>query len=277
MSTTAFDLAAAAAAVRARIGSRSPRLALILGSGLGPLADRFEDPVEIPYGEIPGWPGVGVIGHSGVLVAGRLGGVETFALKGRVHLYEGDPAEYASRAVRVLADLGVRTLFASNAAGAVNRSFVPGDLMLIGGHIDMILADPLAAVRSVRAGVEGLNRAFYDAGMQAVVRQAAVEERVPLREGIYAAVLGPSYETPAEIRALERLGADAVGMSTVPEIAAAHRLGMRCFGVSCMTNFAAGITHKPLHHDEALEVAALVGDRFQRLLERSVQLMGATE
>ena len=277
MSVSVFDAEAAAAAVRDRIGGRTPRLALILGSGLGPLADSFEDAVEIRYAEIPGWPDVAVIGHSGVLVAGRLGGVEAFALKGRVHLYEGHPAEYATRAVQVLDRLGVDTLFASNAAGAVNRTFVPGDLMLIAGHIDMILTEPLAAIRSLRSEPERLEQACYDPGLRALVRKAALEQNVPLREGVYVAVLGPSYETPAEIRALERLGADAVGMSTVPEIAAARRLGMRCFAVSCITNYAAGITHEPLNHLEVLEVTVLVADRFQRLLARSAQLIGSTE
>lgn len=277
MSVSVFDAEAAAVAVRDRIGNRTPRLALILGSGLGPLADSFEDAVEIRYAEIPGWPDVGVIGHSGVLVAGRVGGVEAFALKGRVHLYEGHPAEYATRAVQVLDRLGVDTLFASNAAGAVNRTFVPGDLMLIAGHIDMILTEPLAAIRSLRSEPGGLEQACYDPGLRALVKRAALEENVPLREGVYAAVLGPSYETPSEIRALERLGADAVGMSTVPEIAAARRLGMRCFAVSCITNHAAGITHEPLHHLEVLEVTVLVADRFQRLLARCAQLIGSTE
>ena len=277
MSVAAFDAEMAAAVVRDRIGDRAPRLALILGSGLGSLADSFEDAVEIPYAEIPGWPDVSVIGHSGVLVGGSVGGVEAFALKGRVHLYEGHPAEYATRAVRVLDRLGVDTLFASNAAGAVNRTFVPGDLMLIAGHIDMILAEPLATVRSLGSGSADIDQACYDPRLGGFVRKAALEEGVPLREGIYAAVLGPSYETPAEIRALERLGADAVGMSTVPEITAARRLGMRCVGVSCITNYAAGITHEPLHHDDVLEVTVLVADRFQRLLARSVHLIGSTE
>ena len=206
-----------------------------------------------------------------------MGGVEAFALKGRVHLYEGHPAEYATRAVQVLDRLGVDTLFASNAAGAVNRTFVPGNLMLIAGHIDMILTEPLAAIRSLRSEPGGLEQACYDPGLRELVKRAALEENVPLREGVYAAVLGPNYETPSEIRALERLGADAVGMSTVPEIAAARRLGMRCFAVSCITNYAAGITHEPLHHLEVLEVTVLVADRFQRLLARCAQLIGSTE
>lgn len=277
MTGSKFDPAAAAVVIRDRIGDRAPRLALILGSGLGPLADTFEAPVEIAYSDIPGWPDVGVIGHSGTLVAGRLGGVEAFALKGRVHLYEGVPAEHATRAIRVLHELGVDTLFASNAAGAVNRAYAPGDLMLIAGHIDMILTDPLDTIRMVRSGGEVFHRDAYDARLSAAVRQAALEEGVPLREGVYAAVLGPSYETPSEIRALARLGADAVGMSTVPEITAARSLGMRCFGVSCITNYAAGITHEPLRHLEVLEVTVLVAERFQRLLVRSVQRLQPTE
>ena len=260
---------AAAAAIRERIGSLEPVLGLVLGSGLGGLGEAFENAVQVPYEEIPGWPPVGVIGHSGVLVAGTLEGVPAIGLRGRAHLYEGHSARLATMPVRALAGLGVRTLFVSNAAGAVNRRFHPGDLMLISDHINLMGRNPL--IGPVVAGDLRFPDMSdpYDAGLRGVVRQAALDEGIPLREGVYVGLLGPSYETPAEIRMLERLGADAVGMSTVPEVITARAMGIRCFGVSCLTNYAAGIGSEPLVHEEVVEVTDRVGERFQTLV-RSV-------
>lgn len=260
---------AAADSIRERIGDRRPVLGLVLGSGLGGLGEAFQNAVHVPYEEIRGWPPVGVVGHSGVLVAGELEGVPAVGLRGRAHLYEGHPAWLATMPVRALADLGVRTLFVSNAAGAVNRRFHPGDLMLIADHINLMGRNPL-----VGPVVEGDERFPdmsdpYDADLRTVVRATALEEGIPLREGVYTALLGPSYETPAEIRMLERLGTDAVGMSTVPEVITARAMGVRCFGVSCLTNYAAGIGTEPLSHSEVVETTERVADRFQ-LLVRSV-------
>lgn len=243
-----------------------PRIGVILGSGLGGLADRFEGGHAIPYDEISGFPGVGVAGHAGVLRTGLLAGVPCVALRGRAHLYEGHPAHEATLPVRALAHWGIGALFVSNAAGAVNRTFSPGDLMLIVDHLNFMHRDPL------RGG--GLDEALerpelarpYDPELCDAVREAAVETGVPLRQGVYAANLGPSFETPAEIRMAERLGADAVGMSTVPEVITARAFGVRCFGVSCMTNFAAGISPEPLTHEEVMETTERVKDRFQALV-----------
>lgn len=239
---------------------------MILGSGLGGLADRFEGGDAIPFGEVPGFPSVGVEGHAGVIRTGFLNGVPCVALRGRAHLYEGHPAHHAALPVRALARLGIEALFVSNAAGAVNRTFEAGDLMLIVDHLNFMGRDPL--------GGPGLDEELpapdltrpYDPDLCDDVRAAAVEARVVLREGVYAANLGPSFETPAEVRMAERLGADAVGMSTVPEVITARSLGVRCFGVSCMTNCAAGINPEPLSHVEVIETTERVAESFQGLV-----------
>jgi purine-nucleoside phosphorylase len=265
----AAQVSEAARAVRSRIGELKPAVGLVLGSGLGSLGDEFEDAVRIPYEEIPHWPPVGVVGHSGTLVAGRLAGVPAVALKGRAHLYEGHSSDRATLPIRVLASLGIQALFVSNAAGAINPAFEPGDLMLITDHLNLMGKNPLTG-----PVVEGDQRfpdmtEAYDARLREVVRASASDEGIPLQEGVYAGLLGPSYETPAEIRMLARVGADAVGMSTVPEVIIARAMGIRCFGVSCLTNFAAGIQPEPLAHDEVMETTERVGGQFRSLV-RSV-------
>lgn len=258
--------ARAADEIRRRTDGYAPRIGVILGSGLGGLAERFEDGHAIPYTRIPGFPAAGVEGHAGVLHLGSLGGVPCAALQGRAHLYEGHPAHHATLPVRALARLGVRALFVSNAAGAVNRAFEPGDLMLIVDHLNFMGRDPLhGAGFDEELETPDLDAA-YDPELCDAVRAAAAQTGIPLREGVYAANLGPSFETPAEIRMAERLGADAVGMSTVPEVITARALGVRCFGVSCMTNFAAGISPEPLSHVEVIETTERVKDRFQALV-----------
>ncbi len=264
----------AAAEIRRRAGDLEPLLGLVLGSGLGALGDRFEDSVEIPYGDLPGWPQVGVAGHSGVLIAGRLSGVPALALKGRSHLYEGHAASFATVPVRALAHLGIRALFVSNAAGAVNRTFHPGDLMLISDHVNLMWRNPL-----VGPVVEGDYRwpdmsGCYDPELRAAARDVASDEGIQLVEGLYVGLLGPSYETPAEIRMLERMGADAVGMSTVPEVITARARGIRCLGISCLTNYAAGISPEPLSHDEVMETTERVAEKFQLLVQRVVSRIG---
>ena len=256
----------AAEAIRARIGDFQPRIGLVLGSGLGGLGDRFDGGWEIPYGDIPGFPGVGVPGHAGVLHVGYLGGVACAALRGRSHLYEGHPAHDAALPVRALAHLGIKALFVSNAAGSVNPTFVPGDLMQIRDHINLMGRDALSG--------DGLDedlppvdlRCPYDPALAAAVRAAALEVGVDLRSGVYAANLGPSFETPAEVRMAGRLGADAVGMSTVPEVTTARALGVKVFGVSCMTNFGAGISPLPLDHEEVIETTERIAEQFQALV-----------
>ena len=256
-------------AVRDRVGDLQPEVGLVLGSGLGSLGNEFENAVRIPYGELPHWPPVGVAGHSGNLVAGVLQGVPAVALEGRAHLYEGHSAGIATLPVRVLAALGIQALFVSNAAGAINRGFRPGDLMLISDHLNLMGQNPLTG-----PVVEGDERFpdmsdAYDGRLRSVVRETALAEGIPLQEGVYAGLLGPSYETPAEIHMLERMGADAVGMSTVPEVIVAQAMGVRCFGVSCLTNFAAGISPEPLSHRDVMETTERVGGQFRSLV-RSV-------
>ena len=262
------DVERAAAALEERLGGWRPRVAITMGSGLGALADRFVDPVAVPYEALPGWPRPTVEGHVGRAVAGRLGDVLGFA--GRVHLYEGHPPARVAFYVRVLARLGVARLFLSNAAGAIRDGFRPGELMLIRDHLDLTFRSPLAG--PVREGEERFPdmSSPYDPALQDSVRRAARDERIRLHEGVYAAMLGPAYETPAEIRMLDRFGADAVGMSTVPEVIAARALGIRCVAVSCLTNWAAGTTPEPLDHEEVLETAARAADEFERLVTRAV-------
>ena len=262
----ATRVAEAAAAVRSRIGDLEPAVGLVLGSGLGSLGDEFEEAVRIPYEDLPHWPPVGVAGHSGTLVAGVLEGIPAVALKGRAHLYEGHSAGVATLPVRVMAALGIRALFVSNAAGAINRDFEPGDLMLISDHLNLMGQNPLMG--SVVAGDDRFPDMSdaYDTKLRNLARETALSADVPLKEGVYAGLLGPSYETPAEIRMLERMGADAVGMSTVPEVIVAGALGLRCFGVSCMTNFAAGIRPEPLSHTDVMEVTERVGGQFRALV-----------
>jgi len=264
------DPGRAAAWLRERIDGPIPRVAVALGSGLGGLADRIEDAEEVPYGRIPGWPASGVVGHAGTLLRGTLGGVPVLGLSGRVHLYEGHPPARVVFSIRVLRELGVELFFVSNAAGAVSRRFAPGELMLIADHIDLTFRSPLAG-----PVVGGESRwpdlhGCYDPALRALVREVAREEGILLRDGVYAAMLGPSYETPAEIRMLERLGADAVGMSTVPEVVAARAGGIRCVGVSCLTNYAAGLAGS-LDHAEVLETTERVAGDFERLVTLSVR------
>ncbi|MGH7540985.1 MAG: purine-nucleoside phosphorylase [Gemmatimonadota bacterium] len=260
----------AAGTVRERLRGREPRVAITMGSGLGGLAGAIEDALEIPYAALPGWPRPTVEGHAGRLVTGTLGGVAVLGLSGRVHLYEGGDPARTGFYVRVLGELGVPILFLSNAAGAIRPGWEPGDLMLIADHLNLQFRSPLVGPR-----VEGETRfpdmtAAYDGRLRAGVREAARELGIELHEGVYAALPGPSYETPAEIRMLERLGADAVGMSTVPEVLVARARGIRCVGVSCLTNYAAGVRPEPLVHEEVMETARLVQADFQRLVASAV-------
>ena len=270
-------LAAARELVQARLAGRAPVAAIVLGSGLGGLAERIGAAVRIPYRDIPGFPAPTVAGHAGELVAGILAGRPVLAQSGRFHMYEGLSAEAAAFPVRVFAALGIRTLLLTNAAGGVRRSFGAGTLMLITDHLNLTGRSPL--VGPLRAGEErfpDLSEA-YDAGLRARARDAARRLGIGLEEGVYAGLLGPSYETPAEVRMLERLGADAVGMSTVMEVIAARALGMRCLGFSLVTNPGAGLGSAPLAHQEVMEVAARAGTELARLVEGVVGELGTLE
>ncbi len=266
-------VAAAAEAIAARLGGRRPRVAIVLGSGLGFLADDVDDAVHIPYQDIPGFPETGVVGHKGELVAGTLAGVPVIAQSGRFHLYEGHPAEVVVRPVRVFAALGVGAVILTNAAGGLRPTFHPGTLMLIADHINLMWRNPL--VGPVGPGEERFPDMSqpYDAELRQRARDAAREARVPLEEGVYCGLLGPSYETPAEIRMLQRLGVDAVGMSTVPEVIAARARGLRCVAFSTITNAGAGMG-PPLAHAEVLEVGKQVSGQLAAVVRGVLQRMG---
>ena len=253
-------------ALRERLGVRSPAAAIILGSGLGGLAARLEDAVRVPFRDIPGFPTATVVGHSGALVAGSLGGRDVIALAGRFHMYEGHDATLAAFPVRVMRALGASVLLVSNAAGGIRHTFRPGDLMLIADHLNLMGRNPLLG--PVHPGDERFPdmSSPYDTVLRGLIQQAAVATGVALTSGVYAGLLGPSYETPAEVRMLRTLGADAVGMSTVPEVIAARAMGMRVAGISCITNLACGISPTLLSHADVLETSRRVGDRFERLM-----------
>jgi purine-nucleoside phosphorylase len=254
-------------AIRQRAGGLAPRVGIILGSGLGAFADGFERKVVIPYGELPHFPHSSVPGHAGRLVLGQVGGETVVAMQGRVHSYEGySPAQVAFPA-RVLCALGIRALVVTNAAGGINTLFAPGDLMVITDHINLSGWNALTGPNDDRLGTRfpDMSRA-YSPDFRARLLESAQRTQVTLRQGVYAMVSGPSYETPAEIRMLRTLGADAVGMSTVPEVIAAGHMGVRAAGISCITNLAAGVGDKPLTHEEVAETANRVASIFARLL-----------
>lgn len=267
---------AAAAAIKARSATDAapPEVAIILGSGLGGITTRITEAVVIPFTEVPGFPSATVVGHAGQLIAGTLAGRSVIALAGRFHMYEGHDAALAGFPVRVFAALGARTLVVSNAAGGVRRTFSPGDLMLIADHINLMFRSPLSG--PLQAGDLRFPdmSAPYDESLRALTRAIAAERRFPLHEGVYAGLLGPTYETPAEVRMLAKLGADAVGMSTVPEVIVARALGMRVLGISCITNLACGLSPHRLSHDEVLETTRAVASRFEDLVEAVVGRMG---
>lgn len=259
-----------AKAIRAK-SAIVPRIGAILGSGLGGLVDAVKGATVIAYKDLPHMPVGRVAGHAGRLALGTLEGVPVALLQGRVHYYEGVTHEEAAYGVRVLWKLGVRTVILTNAAGAVNPSFQPGDLMLMTDHINLLAGSPLRG-----DNVEGLGPRFpdmsrlYDAALREKAMTIAREMKIPIVQGVYAAVIGPQYETPAEVRMLRLLGADAIGMSTVPEAIAAGHAGMRALGLSCITNLAAGISGEPLSHDEVLETGKKVTESFIALLKRVV-------
>lgn len=264
------DTEAAVRAVRARDG-RVPDVAIILGSGLGDLADAMTDGVAIPFQEIPGLPAAGVAGHAGRMIIGTLDGVTCVMLQGRFHLYEGHDAAIVGLPTRIMLGLGAGVLIVTNAAGGINRAFRAGDLMLIDDHINLMAANPLAGV--VAPGdtrFPDMSRA-YDPALQELALAVALAEDVHLVRGVYAAVRGPSYETPAEVRMLERLGADAVGMSTVPEVLVARARGVPVLGVSLISNAAAGLSPTPLSHDEVMAAGVEARDRFGRLVRGVVK------
>jgi purine-nucleoside phosphorylase len=257
----------AADAIRARV-PEVPKIAIVLGSGLGGFADSLGGPIMMPYGDLPHWPASRVIGHAGKLVVGRSGGKTIAALAGRCHLYEGHDSGRVAFAVRALGVLGVKTLVLTNAAGGVNTGFAQGALMVIDDHINLTGHNPLVGENEDRFGPRFPDMTeVYSSRLRTVADRAAAAAGVTLPHGIYAALMGPSYETPAEIRYLRTIGADAVGMSTVPEAIVARHMGIDVLGISCITNMAAGVLPQPLNHDEVMETAARVRGQFIALLE----------
>lgn len=253
-------------AIRGRTASR-PRVAVVLGSGLGAFAGTLNDSISIPYGEIPGWPVSTAVGHAGKLVFGKVSGVETVVMSGRAHYYEGYTPAQVVFGVRVLAGLGVKTIIFTNAAGAVNISYQPGRLVLISDHINLQGLNPLIGANDEAAGPRFPDMSdAYSADLRAIALETAAESGIELNQGVYAALSGPSYETPAEIRYLRVIGADLVGMSTVPEVIVANHLGVRCLAISCVTNMAAGILPFKIDHEEVLETGRKVRDTLIRLL-----------
>lgn len=260
----------AAAVLRERGVGPTPRLGIVVGSGLGAVADAVADPVVVPYADLPGFPRPTVAGHAGEAVLGRLGGVDVVVLRGRAHLYEGTAPEAVRVPVRTLRALGVGTVVLTNAAGSLRPEVGPGRLMLIEDHVNHsgvnVLAGPNDDEWGPRFPPMG---GAYDAGLRAAVRAAAADEGVDLAEGVYLAVLGPSFETPAEIRAFRVLGADAVGMSTVHETTVARHCGLRVVGISAITNLAEGMDDEPLSHEGTLASADDAAVDLARLLSRA--------
>lgn len=256
----------AAVAIRARTTDVAPVVGIVLGSGLGGLARRITNAVAIPFGEVPGFPQATVVGHAGQLICGLLGGRPVVALAGRFHMYEGHDAALAGFPVRVMHALGAPVLFVSNAAGGIRRSFRAGDLMLIRDHMNLMFRNPLTG--AIETGDERFPdmSAPYDVALGDRIREHATALGIPLQEGVYCGLLGPTYETPAEVRMLAALGADAVGMSTVPEVIVARALGMRVAAVSCITNKAAGLSPEKLNHAEVMEAGRAVASRFEALV-----------
>lgn len=248
--------------------SLRPRAGVVLGSGLDGFAARLSERCEIPYGEIPHWPVSTAEGHAGRLILGRLADLEVAVMAGRAHLYEGYRPEQVVFGVRVLGRLGARVLVLTNAAGGINPAFRRGLLVLISDHINLQGSNPLVGPNDDTLGPRFPDMTeAYPAHLRRVARETAAALGIPLAEGVYAAMLGPSYETPAEIRFLRTIGADLVGMSTVPEVIAARHMGIPVLAISCVTNMAAGLAPGPLSHSEVLETGRMVRDQLERLLE----------
>jgi len=258
-------------AARTYIEGRSPlrpTIGLVLGSGLGAFADELTERSDIPYGDIPGWPHSTAVGHAGTLIIGKLGDLDLAVMAGRAHLYEGYSMQQVTYGVRVLQSVGVQSMVFTNAAGGINLALERGGLVLISDHINLQGMNPLVGPNDESLGPrfpdmsEAYSKAYRERAMQ-----VAAEQCIPMSEGVYAAMLGPSYETPAEIRFLRAIGADVVGMSTVPEVIVANHMGMKVLGISCVTNMAAGILPQKINHEEVLETGAMVRDTLVRFLK----------
>lgn len=269
--------------IRMRLGGRKlPRVAVVLGSGLGKLAELIQDPIAIPYGDVPYFPVSTVEGHAGRLVLGDLDdgqGKRTpvIAMQGRFHLYEGYEAAQVVFPMRALARMGVKAFVITNAAGGINPEFKPGDLMVITDHMNLTGQNPLVGSHDDRLGPRFPDMSeAYDKRFREQLKQAAGELGLRLQEGVYTVLSGPSYETPAEVRMLARIGCDACGMSTIPEVVACRQMGARVLGISLISNLAAGISPTPLTHAEVMETGRRVAEDFTRLVSRTVPRLAAS-
>ncbi|MBV7276140.1 purine-nucleoside phosphorylase [Clostridium sp. PL3] len=252
--------------------NHKPELGLILGSGLGAIADQIENPEFYPYGEIPHFPVSTVQGHAGRLVVGTLEGKTVVAMQGRFHYYEGYPIQEVTFPVRVMKALGIQTLIVTNAAGASNPEFNPGDLMIIKDHINLAGANPLMGKNLDEFGPRFPDMSdAYNKDLRNKVKFIAQQLNISVQEGVYAWFSGPTYETPAEVKMAQVLGADAVGMSTVPEVIVANHSGIKVIGISCLTNMAAGILDQPLNHTEVMETSELVREKFINLMKNIIK------
>jgi purine-nucleoside phosphorylase len=262
-----YDRAERAAKFLRRQTRLRPRIGLVLGSGLGAFADEIERAIRIPYSEIPDFPRSTAVGHAGQLVIGRAAGVEVAVMQGRVHLYEGYSVKDVIFPMRVLARFGIRAVILTNAAGGISKEYKQGALVVICDHINLQCVNALSGPNDERFGPRFPDMShIYWKQYRETVREAAHRLGIEQHEGVYAAMAGPSYETPAEIRYLRAIGADLVGMSTVPEAIAARHMGIRVLGISCVTNMAAGILDQPIHHGEVLETGRRVEKQFVALL-----------
>ncbi len=261
--------------IRART-TVEPRIAIVLGSGLGGFADDFEDAVGIPYEDIPGFVRSTAQGHAGRLVIGKIDGIPVLAMQGRVHYYEGYSLEEVTFPVRTFGLLGIKTLVLTNAAGGINVELTQGALMVLSDHVNLMGVNPLRGSNDERFGPRFPDMsAVYAAELQELVVDEAKAIGVEVRRGIYGALSGPSYETPAEIHLLRNLGADAVGMSTVPEAIVARHMGLEVVGISCITNMAAGISDEPINHEEVIATGDRVRETFTELLRRVIVAINA--
>ncbi|MBM4780043.1 MAG: purine-nucleoside phosphorylase [Archangiaceae bacterium] len=266
---------ACVATIRQKAPGFAPKVGLILGSGLGAFADSLERAVVIPYSELPDFPRSSVVGHAGKLVLGFHQGLPVVTMQGRVHFYEGYEPWQVGFPARVLCRLGIKALVVTNAAGGINTNFQVGDLMAITDHLNLAGYNPLVGPNEDALGPRFPDMSHaYDPAFLETLRAAAKTEQVAIREGVYVSLSGPSYETPAEIRMLRTLGADAVGMSTVPEVIVAAHMGVKVAGISCITNLAAGLSKQKLSHTEVSETADRVKDVFSRLLTRFLSNLG---
>jgi purine-nucleoside phosphorylase len=262
--------------IRARC-SLKPVLGFILGSGLGVYADSFRNRVVIPFSELPHFPISTVAGHSGNLIFGNSEGIPAVALQGRVHLYEGYSISEVAFPARILGSLGIRQLFVTNAAGGINTAFRPGDLMMITDHINLMGSNPLVGPNEEELGPRFPDMSeAYDPTLRGIALEVAREQGIDLRQGVYIGLPGPSFETPAEIRMFRTLGADAVGMSTVPEVIVANHMGIRVLGISCITNMAAGILPQKLTHEEVMDTTERASAKFQSLLKGIVTMLAGS-